>query len=334
MIGNSKKHILVSNVIKSWEFYIFILLIMVFVINSILSPDLMRISNLTDATLLFMENSIIALPMALAIIAGFIDISVASIAALSGVMMGICYQSGINIWYSLIIGILVGGTLGFINGLLITKLKMSSIVITLTTMIIYRGICYVLLGDRAIRNLPEKFGILGGAYELFFIPLPLIIFIVFSLFFGFLLHFTTFGREIFAIGANESAAIYSGIFVDKVRLILSTILGLVSGISGILLTSRIGSARPDIANGNEMEIITIVLLGGVYIFGGRGSILGVFISSFIIGYIHYGLAILRIQETVIKIVIGGVLIISLVIPVIIERLSSRKYIGKKYLLKE
>jgi len=329
MVRNKNERSFGSILTKSWEFYIFILLLLIFIINFILSPEIFIATNLVDATLLFMENSIIALPMAIAIISGIIDISVASIAALSGVVLGVCFQAGLDLWVCIVMGLLAGLCAGFLNGFIITRLKMPSIIVTLAMMFVYRGICYILLGDMAIRDLPEKFGLLGGAIETGFIPIPLIIFIVLAIIFGILLHFTGFGRKVYAIGNNEFAALYTGIAVDKVRLIITSILGLVAGLSGILLTSRIGSARPDIANGNEMAIITICLLGGVYIFGGRGSILGVIISSFIIGYLYYGLAILRVQDTTISIATGCVLIITLVIPTIIKRINEKRYIESK-----
>jgi rhamnose transport system permease protein len=242
---------------------------------------------------------------------------------MSGVILGVCFKAGIGIWYASMIGLAVGLLAGIINGLIITKLRIPSIVVTLATMLFYRGIGYILLGDTAVRDLPKEFGILGGAYGGALIHNQFIIFIVFAVVFGILLHATRFGRQVFIIGNNENAARYSGLPVDRVRLILTAIVGFVSGLSGVLLTSRIGSARPDIAMGNEMEIITIALLGGVYIFGGRGTILGVVISAFILGYIHYGLSILNIQEQVIRIATGGVLIVALLIPTFAEKIKQK-----------
>lgn len=322
---NIKTRIQISSIIKRWEFTIFVLLIVIFIVNFILSPELFRIYNLLDATLTFTEKSIMALPMTLLIISGVIDISVASISAMSGVILGVCFKAGIGIWYAVVIGLLVGSTAGLINGLIITKLKIPSIVVTLAMMLFYRGIGYILLGDSAVRNLPEKFGVLGGAYSTTFIPTQFLIFIVLAIVFGVLLHATTFGRQIFIIGNNENAARYSGLQVDRTRLILTTVMGFVSGLSGVLLTSRIGSARPDIAMGNEMTVITIALLGGVYIFGGRGTILGVVISALILGYMYYGLSILNVQAQVIRIATGGVLITALLIPTFMEKIREKAF---------
>jgi rhamnose transport system permease protein len=311
-----------TDLLKSWEFTIFVLLIVVFIINLILSPNLFRIANLFDATLTFTEKSILTLPMALLIISGVIDISIASISAMSGVILGVCYKAGIAIGYATIIGLAVGLSAGLLNGVIITKLKIPSIVVTLAMMLFYRGVGYILLGDTAVRDLPQRFGLLGGAYSVTFIPLQFMIFIVLAVIFGFLLHRTRFGRLVYIVGNNENTARYSGIPVDRIRLILCGITGLIAGLSGILLTSRIGSARPDIAQGNEMAVITICLLGGVYIFGGKGTILGVVIAALMIGYVHYGLSILNVQEQVIRIFTGGLLIIALLIPTIASRFKA------------
>lgn len=321
--GNRPK-ISMSATLRSWEFTIFVLLIIVFIVNLFLSPDLFRIENLFDATLTFTEKSILTLPMALLIISGVIDISIASISAMSGVILGVCYRAGIAIGYATLIGLAVGLIAGSINGLIITKLRMPSIVVTLAMMLFYRGIGYILLGDTAVRDLPERFGLLGGAYSATFIPIQFLIFIVLAVVFGIILHRTKFGRLIYIVGNNENTARYSGVHVDRIRLILNAVTGLIAGLSGILLTSRIGSARPDIAQGNEMAVITIVLLGGVYIFGGRGSIIGVVIAALMLGYVHYGLSLLNIQEQVIRIFTGGLLIIALLIPTIAEKLRFRE----------
>jgi rhamnose transport system permease protein len=310
------------SVLKSWEFTIFVLLILVFVINVVLSPNLFRIHNLFDATLTFTEKSILTLPMALLIISGVIDISIASISAMSGVILGVCYEAGIPIGYATMIGLAVGAAAGLLNGLIITKLKIPSIVVTLAMLLFYRGIGYILLGDTAVRDLPERFGLLGGAYSVTFVPIQFMIFIVLAVLFGLVLHKTRFGRLIYVVGNNENTARYSGVPVERIRLILTGVTGLIAGLSGILLTSRIGSARPDIAQGNEMAVITICLLGGVYIFGGKGSIIGVVIAALMIGYVHYGLSIHNIQEQVIRIFTGGLLIVALLIPTIASRFHA------------
>jgi rhamnose transport system permease protein len=319
------------NLLKSWEFIIFLVLLVVFFVDYLLSPTLFQGNNMIDATAVFMEKSILALALVFIIITGYIDISIAAIVAMSGVVLGISYQAGYSLLTASIFALLTGTAAGFINGFFCVKVKVPSIVVTLSGLILYRGIAYILTRDSTV-YLPEEFNWIGGYYKNFPMPTPLIIFIVLAIIVGVVLHFTTFGRQIYAIGNNENAARYSGVPVDKIRILLYTFMGFISGLVGILLTSRIGSARPDIAGGMEMQVIAIVLLGGVYIFGGKGSIIGVILAAFVIGYIFYGMAIINIQAQVISIVTGLVLIISLVIPTIIKSINEsrqRKLLGLK-----
>jgi rhamnose transport system permease protein len=331
MVSEAKprRRFLRPSALKSWEFTVFALLVLVLVAILISSPRLFRINNLIDTTLMFTEKSILALPMTLLIVSGVVDISVASISAMSGVILGVCYKAGMDIGLATAVGLAVGLVAGLVNGLIITKLKIPSIVVTLAMMLFYRGIGYILLGDTAVRDLPKRFGLLGGAYTVTFVPIQLMIFIVLAVAMGLVLHRTRFGRLIYIIGNNEKAARYSGVPVDSIRLTLTAFTGLIAGLAGILLTSRIGSARPDIAQGNEMAVITICLLGGVYIFGGKGSILGVVIAALMIGYAHYGLSIYNVQEQVIRIFTGGLLIVALLIPTISSkiRVSARQQEG-------
>ena len=311
---SSDKNITKINFFKKWEFLLFIILILVLLVDYIISPQLFIINNLASATISFMERSIIAIPLGLLIMTGYIDISVASIAALSSVMLAYTWKMGFPFWLSIVIGFATGTIAGLINGLLTTKIKIPSLVATLANLILYSGICSVLLGDEAIGNFPKNFGYFGGAYNLLPVPNSLIIFFMIAIVFGIILHFTTFGRSIYAIGNNENAARYSGIAVDRIRIVLYTVTGFVCALSGILYTSRVSNVRSDMLEGAELGVITIILLGGVYIFGGRGSIIGIILAAFSIGFIQYTLRLINIKDVVISIVTGCLLIITLLIP--------------------
>lgn len=304
-----------KNFLRSRDFFLIILLIIVFFLSGSISENFFKLENLLDTTTIFMEKSILALPMTLLMVAGIIDISVAAMMALSVTVMGYCYcLLGLNIWVAIVISLITGILLGLFNGLVVTKLKIPSIVVTIATMLSYRGIVQVILKDRVLKGFPEQFSIFGGSYKIFNIPIPLIIFTVFAVIFGLILHSTKIGRELYLIGNNEETCRYSGIDVDKKRIFMFCIMGLVSAIVGIILASRISAIRMDIGTGYEFEVITIVILGGVTISGGRGSILGVILSVFIIGYIHYGLMLINVREEIITIILGLILIITLVIP--------------------
>lgn len=309
--------------LKSWEFVLVILLILVFIFDSSLSRKFLKVRNLLDTTQIFMEFAIMTLPLTLIIITGFIDISIGSITALSSVVMGALFRYGMNIWVAAVFAVLAGLAAGFFNGIIITKLQIPSIVITLATMIFFRGIAYIILEDTVVTGFPEKFGIFGGTYKQFVFPIQLMIYIVLAVLFGIILHRTKFGRLLYAIGNNEMTCRYSGVSVDRIRLLLFTISGTMAGFVGVILSSRIGSVRPDIAYSYELKVITIVVLGGVAIFGGKGSLPGVVLATFIIGYINYGFKLINVKEQVIAIIIGAILIIVLLVPTVGNVLKSR-----------
>jgi len=298
-------------ILLQWEVLLIALLIVIVVINSVLSPYFLDIYNLFDSTYNFSEKALIALPMALIIICGDIDISVASIIAISSVFMGMASAAGAPTGMIICVGLTTGCLAGMCNGLIITRFGIPAIVVTIGTMSLFRGIAYLILGDQAYTVYPESFSILGQGALFDLIPYEFIIFLICVCIFGFVLHFTTIGRRIYAIGNNATAAQFAGINTKKYRLCIFTITGLMCGLASILLTSRIGSTRPNIAMGWELEIITVVILGGVSILGGSGKIFGVFISVFVIGMVMFGFSLLNVPGIVMSIFIGFMLIATL-----------------------
>lgn len=298
-----------------WETILFIIFLLVIIINSNLSPYFLDPVNILNTTFNFVEKSIIALPMMFVIICGDIDISVASIIALSSVFMGLASSVGAGTFLLIIIGTITGTLCGFFNGILITKIKIPAIAVTIGTMSLFRGIAYVILGDKAFTKYPSSFGYIGQGYiGNTVIPFQLILFISLISIFGFILHKTTFGRKIYAIGNSANGAKFSGVNVNNIRLIIFTLTGLLSGVASILLTSRIGSTRPNIAYGWELEIITIVVLGGISIMGGKGNIFGVIISIFLIGFLRFGMGLINVPGKVMNIIVGFLLIIAIMLP--------------------
>ncbi|MBJ7538753.1 ABC transporter permease [Marinomonas transparens] len=307
-----------------WEMFLIILVALVFVMNSYLSPYFLDPWNLSDATFNFTEKALIALPMAMLIIAKEIDISVAAIISLSSTLMGLVAQLGAPIYLVVLMGILVGAACGLVNGVLVTQFKIPSIVVTIGTMSLFRGISYILLGDQVIREYPEGFDFFGQGYVYWVFSFELVLFVVFALGFYWLLHRTTFGRYTFAIGNNPTASYYSGIKVDKHRLILFTLVGLMSGVAAVLLTSRLGSTRPSIAMGWELSIITMVVLGGVSILGGSGTIGGVVLAVILMGLVTFGMGLLNIPGIVMTIIVGLMLISVVSLPVLISLYKGKK----------
>jgi rhamnose transport system permease protein len=209
-----------------------------------------------------------------------------------------------------------------LNGLLIIRLKLPSLVVTLGTLALYRGLAQVLVGDHSIGGLPEWF--VGIDYRtLGPLPLPLILFLVFAVIVGVVLRKTVFGRSVYAIGTNEEASRFSGLRTDRIKLALFCFSGLMAGISAMMMLSRLSVARYDLAQGDELAVITVVVLGGTDIFGGRGRILGTVAALFLLGVIRQGMGLANIRAENQLAVTGSLLILS----VLLTRLLS--YVSQK-----
>ncbi len=265
----------------------------------------------------------IAFAMALVIISGEIDLSVASIIALVSTCMGFAVQLGVDTPGLLFIALIVGVACGAFNGFLVAILGLPSIVVTIGTLSLFRGIAYIVLGDKAYSGYPESFAFFGQGYVWWVITFEIVLFIVFAALFYVLLHRTSFGRSTVAIGNNPTAALFSGIRVARVKFILFVLTGVMSAVAAVCLTSRLGSTRPSIAVGWELEIVTMVVLGGVNILGGSGTIPGVVIAAVVMGMVTFGLGLLNVPGIVMSIFIGLLLIGVIALPIIIQRARSR-----------
>jgi rhamnose transport system permease protein len=300
--------------LKSWETLLLAVAVAIFVFNAFASPYFLNAWNLSDATFNFTEKAMIAFAMALLIIAGEIDLSVAAIIALASTAMGAAAQFGASPAILVLIGLGVGLACGAFNAVLVTLMGLPSIVVTIGTMSLFRGISYIVLGDTAYGSYPPGFAFFGQGYVWWVISFELVLFAILAIIFGVLLHLTSFGRAVYAVGNNPTAALFSGIRVARVKFILFLLTGLMSGIAAICLTSRLGSTRPSIAFGMELEVVTMVVLGGVNILGGSGTIPGVVIAAFVMGLVTFGLGLLNVPGIVMSIVIGALLIGVIALP--------------------
>lgn len=317
-----------SKVIR-WETLLLCFCGLAFFVNTRMSPYFLDPWSLSDATFNFTEKAIVALPMALLIIARDIDLSVASTIALCSVAMGFANTLGVDsAALSAAIGLAVGLLAGLFNGWLITRFEVPAIVVTIGTMSLYRGIAYIVLGDSAYRDYPEGFEFFGQGYVWGVLSFEFVLFLVLSAVFAAVLHKTTLGRRIYAIGNNPTAALFSGIQVKRHRQLLFALVGLFAGIAAVLLTSRIGSTRPSIATGWELEIITMVVLGGVNILGGSGSVPGVFIAVFLMGLVTFGLGLMNVPGIVMSIFTGLLLILVIGTPIIWRRVAQARKLRK------
>lgn len=268
----------------------------------------------------------IAMPMALVIITGEIDLSVASTVGLTSAVMGVLFQAGTPIGLVLVACVALGVVLGAINGLLVTALGLPSLAVTIGTLALYRGFALVVIGDNAVAGFPlELTGFATSKLGATGIPTVMLIVLAIALFFGILLHFTPFGRAVFALGYNTDAATFVGIKVRRAKFWLFVGTGVVSSLAGIFWTLRYSSARSDNATGIELAVIAAVLLGGVSIFGGKGTIPGVAGGVLLIGTINYTLRLARVSDVVLSIVTGALLVASVVAPSVIGTLAKKRH---------
>ena len=313
---NPPKSIL--NIFYKKEFILFLVLILLIIFNSQISPYFLDLYNLIDSTFLFSEKAIIVLSMTFVIIARQIDLSVASIIAVSSCVLGYTTSIGLPTFYIISLTLFSGGVCGAFNGFIITRYAIPSIIVTIGTMSLFRGLAYSFLEDQYYNKFPDIVVKLGSDYLFGYIPYAFLTFIILTLCFAFVLHKTVIGKRIFAIGNNPDAAKYTGIDVDKYTFVLFTMNGIFSALASIFLSGRLSSVRPNIAFGWELQIITMVVFGGVYIYGGSGSILGVFISIIILGMLSFGLGLLNVPGVGIIIFTGLLLIISIGLPSVIK----------------
>ena len=311
---------------NTWERVLLALLVLLLVVFGSTQSGFMSVETLADSTFNYSEKGLLALAIALLIVAGEIDLSIAATLALSSLAMGYAMRAGAGPTGIVLAALVTGVLAGAINGVLVTRYQLPSIVVTIGTLSLYRGLALVALGDQSISGYPELFATLGNSYlgELLgvhwlIIPIEFVILCICAVGVGLLLHRTVMGRRIYAIGANPVAARFSGIEVDRYRFALFVFAGLMAALAAILLTGRIGSTRPNIAMGWELDAITMVILGGVAIEGGRGSIVGAMLAVLLLGLFTFGMGMANVTGIVMSMVVGILLIVSMVLPRLLKR---------------
>jgi rhamnose transport system permease protein len=266
----------------------------------------------------------VAVAMTFVIINGEIDLSVASVMAFAACVLAAAHESGVPFGLAIVIALAAAGSAGLVQGLVVARTGISSLVVTLAGLIGFRGAARILLEDRSIGDFPDWFGNLGRDDFLGPMPFALVLFLVLLLVGGVILHRTSFGRRVYVIGNNADVARYSGIDVARVKLILFTMSGLVAGVAGVLFAARLGSVRANIGEGFELDIITMVLLGGVSIFGGSGTLLGVALAICIVLNLRNGLGLANVEANTQTGVIGALLIVSVLAQNVLDRLPIRR----------
>lgn len=304
-----------------WETLLLAAILIDFAINTIASPYFLSLWTISDVAVSVTEKAIVALAMAFVIIAGEIDISVGGTIALCSVVMGLVARAGLPLPVVVLSSLAAGLACGCLNGFLIARLKVPSIVATIGTMTLFRGIAYAVMGDGVLKTYPAGFSWFGQGYLVGPVSVELVLFVGLGAVAGAMLHYTALGRRIIAIGSNPVASRMSGIPVDRIRFGLFVLVGVAAGLSSVLLTSRLGSTRPSIGQGWELDIITIVILGGVSIDGGVGTIAGVALAALLMGLVNFGLGLLNVPGIVVSVVTGAMLIVVVAVPAALKRLG-------------
>ena len=321
-------------VVARWEFVLVLLILAAGTWSTTQSRFFLDTENLLDLMKPYVFIGLMALGLALVVIAGEIDISITSTLAVSAVAFADFWDRGLNIWLSCLLGLVVGMGLGVVNGVLVGLLDLPSLAVTLGTLAAYRGLAFVILGGGgAITGFPSDFTRLGlrdlGST---IVPIGLALFLAATAVFAFVLHGTRFGRYVYAIGSNREAARFSGIPVDRVRVTLFAISGLMAAAAGLLYASYFATARADAANVALLDVVAAVVLGGVNIFGGSGTILGVFLAVVLIAVLRNGMGLANISGEVQSIVIGSLLLGAILVGNLLRAARDRNT-GRGFLMR-
>ena len=308
----SWKHLLLR-----WESMLILLLVAVNIMNIAISDKYWSVTGLFRATNSFLNIAFMVLPMCFVLVLGDIDISVGSILAFSATMLGITYNAGAPMIVAVLVALLTGTVCGCINGAIATQFtELNPMIITFGTQVVYRGLCEIILGDQSTGGLNNVmwfsnlyWGKIGGV-----VPYMFVVFVLCAIVFGIVQHKTTFGRRMYAIGANREAARYSGINVQGTRFVVYVVTGLFAGVAAISTAASMGSINNAVGKGTEMDAIGICVLGGILTDGGKGNFIGAMISVFLLGLLEYGLGLVNVSSNVMLVIKGALLVISVMIP--------------------
>jgi rhamnose transport system permease protein len=300
-----------------WEVGLVFALVGVVLFGISSSSQFLTSTNLFYLNLSIGEVAIMTLPMTLIVVTGEIDLSVASTLGMSSALLGYLYAHGWSVPLAIAAALIVGAAAGAFNGFLVTKVGLPSLAVTIGTLTLYRGIAIVILGPQTVSTFPAKYTNIGvtslphtGGYVSYSVGF----FLVLAILFGIALHATPFGRSLFVMGANAEAARYAGLRVKRTKFRLFVLSGLVCAFAGILYTFRLSTAVQDNGIGLELSVVTVVLLGGVSIFGGRGSILGVVLAIAVFAGLQSALFLTNFEQRAMGVVTGSLLLLSVLIP--------------------
>jgi len=295
------------------------ILLVALIVLGALNSRFLTLDNLLNQGRLTTEVGLIALPMTFIIITGGIDLSVGSIVGLCAILLGYSWKNfGFPLPLAIAFSLLVGAAAGYLNGLVITRVKVPPLIMTIATLALYRGLAEGISQARSVRGYPDWFYFIGQE-NLLGVPAQLWLLLIAIIVAGIVLDRTTFGRTLYAIGNNETAARFSGLPVDRTKLIIYTLSGLMAALSAVVLVSRVTTTRSDMGIGYELDVIATVVLGGTSIFGGVGTIWGTVVGLAMIQLLKDGLALTGVKGDATIVVIGTVLILSTLVASSLQR---------------
>jgi rhamnose transport system permease protein len=301
-----------------WEGLLLAILLVVVAVNSTLSPAYLGVTNQVNLFQLSIEKIIVALAMAFVIINGEIDLSVASLMGLAACVLAFLFDRGVPMPVAVLIALATGALCGAFNGFWVAYVGLPSLAVTLAGLIGFRGAARILLEDRSIGGFPEWFNAIGQRPLLGPLPFALILFFLLFAVALVVLQYSGVGRLVYVIGNNREVARYAGVRVPRVKLGLFVVSGLVAALAGVLLAARLGAVRGNTADGFELDIITMVLLGGVSIFGGTGTLAGVGLAIMLILNLRNGMSLVNLSGSIQTGVVGLLLILSVLAPNLVQ----------------
>jgi rhamnose transport system permease protein len=310
--------------VRGWDQMLFVLFVLVVGYSAIATPGYASVQNQVNLLQLGIERSIVVLAMAFVIISGEIDLSVASVMGLSAAVAAGLFEKGVPMEIGIVAALVTGVLCGLFNGFWIAVVGLPSLAVTLATLIGFRGLATMVIENRSIGDFPQWFDTIGQSSIVGPLTFSILLYLVLIVAATVLLHFTGFGRVTYVIGNSKDVARFSGVRVASQRIRIFVLSGSVAALAGLLYTARLGSARASTATGFELDIITVVLLGGVSIFGGSGSMLGVVLSTFLVLNLRNGMSLASVNGTTQTGIVGLLLILSVLLPNIGGEVQDRR----------